>query len=500
MILISAKGLVLIRYSIIIVNEELSKLILILQENRSNAGRSDQKATLIPLITHSNMPVPTSNVRTTRASAALPTYRPPGTVSSWQSGVVPSSIPNEGTGNAGVQSGANTTGSKKGKKTASTTGVGPKRTPAVLTKRTRRRAESIVEHSSFSTSDHEVLPQAGNCDSDSTEAADDMDVDPDFGGTTSRKRKRSGPSAKSTKTKPKSSKKVKKSASSTPSFRQPNRLRSMTSASGISDVVPTRVFALWKHDSCYYSGSVYADVGGGMYEIHFDDRTKNLVHIDHLRVLDLRVNDDVMIPNIMRGFKVNTVDKLASSQLVGVYLDEGIKEIELSSLRIAAKTISAAWQDRTLSRHSIVPTIKSEPSRPSPAHSGFSLTTISSRRPGRGHVFEKTAFVVSVSHNESNRERERENLLSRIKNNGGVIVNEWPDVLNMQGTYSMHSNRWVISKGEARWIGSESITRIFLVADHPSYKPKFLLALALGVPCLKVEWLYDTVAAVSYSL
>ncbi|KAG6899739.1 hypothetical protein C0993_007268 [Termitomyces sp. T159_Od127] len=457
------------------------------QERRSSAGRSNQEATLIPPIPHLDVPVPTANVRTTRASAALSMYRPPGTVQSWNNGVVPSSIPNEGTSNAGVKPHANDTGSKKGKGTASNTRVGSKRTPAFPSKRTRRRAELNAEPSSL-LMDNEILSQAGNIESDSTEPADDINMDPDFGGTTSRKRKRGGSSAKSTKSK---SKKVKKSASATPSARQPNRLRSMTSASRISDVAPTRVFALWKQDSCYYSGSVYADVGGGMYEVHFDDRTSAHVHIDQMRALDLRVNDDVMIPNIMRGFKVNNVDKLASSQLVGVCLDEGLKDMELTSLRIAAKTISAAWQDRTLYRHSIVPTIKSEPSRASPAPSGSSLATVPSRRSGRGNVFEKTAFVVSVSYNE----REKENLLSRIKNNGGVIVNDWQDVLNMQGTYSMYNNRWVIRKEEAQWIGTESIARIFLVADHPSFKPKFLVALALGVPCLKVEWLYDTVTS-----
>ncbi|KAG6898357.1 hypothetical protein C0992_009032 [Termitomyces sp. T32_za158] len=459
------------------------------QEKLPSPGSSNQEAAFLPPIPHFDRSVPTSNVRTTRASAGLSTYRPPsppGTVSSRQRGVVPSSIPNEGICNAGVKSCANATSSKKGKGTLSTTRVGSKRTPAVVPKRTRRRAESNP------ASDDEALSQGGNYESDST--TDDITMDPNFGGgTTSRKRKRSGSSVKSAEKKPKSSKKVKKAASSTPSTRQPNRLRSMTSASRMSDVVSTRVFALWKQDSCYYSGSVYADVGGGIYEVHFDDRAKAHVHIDQMRVLDLRVNDDVMIPNIMRGFKVDSVDKLASSQLVGVCLDEEIKEMDLASLRIAAKTISAAWQDRTLSRHSIVPIIKSEPSRASPAPSG--LSSVPSRRPGRGHIFEKTAFVVSVSYIEDHREREKENLLSRIRSNAGLIVNDWQDVLNMQGTYSMHNNRWVIKKREARWIGNENIARIFLVADHPSFKPKFLLALALGVPCLKVEWLYDTVAA-----
>ncbi|KAH0583784.1 hypothetical protein H2248_009387 [Termitomyces sp. 'cryptogamus'] len=461
---------------------------------RSVVGRSNKEATSILPVLSLDVPAPTSNVRTTRASAALQVYRPPGTVLSWQSGVVPSSIPNEDIGNARVKSCANPTAPKRGNGINQTCAK-PKRILAVPAKRSRRRAELDAENSSLSASDDELLIRAGDRENDSSEPADDVDMDSDFGGAISKKRKRSGPSVKSMKTKSKYSKKAKKVASSTPPTRQGNRLRSVTSVSRISDVDATRVFALWKQDSCYYSGTVNADVGGGMYEVYFDDKAIAHVHIDQMRLLDLRPNDDVMIPNIMRGFKVSAVDQLASSQLVSVCLDEGIKEMELVSLRIAAKTISAAWHDRTLFRHSIIPTIKPEPSKASPAPSGFSLTTVPSRRVGRSHVFEKTAFVVSVSSNEGNWSRERENLLSKIKNNGGVLVNVWPDVLHMEGTYSKHNNRWVIRKGEARWIGTESIARIFLVADHPSCKPKFLLALALGVPCLKVEWLYDTVAA-----
>ncbi|KAG6874218.1 hypothetical protein C0995_003764 [Termitomyces sp. Mi166 len=480
-------------------NYDSSKKPGLRQGKRTLAGRSNQQTTSIPLIPSLGLPAPMSNVRTTRASAALPVYRPAGTVSSWQSGVVPSSIPNEDVKDAGFKSRAKVTASKKGKEIASTTQacVRPKRTPAVPAKRTPRHAELNVENSVLSASDDELLIQAGGHeDNDNSTEPDDQNVDPDFEGATSRKRKRRDQSTKSTKTKLRSSKKAKKVVSLTPSTRQTNRLRSVMSTSRISDGAPTRVFALWKQDSCYYSGTVYADVGGGVYEVHFDDETKADVHIDHMRLLDLRADDDVMIPNIMRGFKVTAVDKLASSQLVSVCLDEGIKEMKLGSLKIAARTVIAAWEDRTLSRHSIIPIIKPEPSKASPAPSGFSLTSVPSRRSGRSQVFEKTAFVVSVSSNEGNWEKEKENLLSRIKSSGGIIANDWSDVLRMEGTYSNYNNRWVIRKGEAQWIGAEgSIARIFLVADQPSYKPKFLLALALGVPCLKVEWLYDTVAA-----
>ncbi|KAG6814480.1 hypothetical protein H0H92_000005 [Tricholoma furcatifolium] len=407
------------------------------------------------------------------------------------SGIVPSSVPDEDTARKSVQPRISKVDSKDRTGVLPQPCPKPKRAAAIPPKRTRRYAESSSSESHLSASEDELLIKADQDEESGTEPADDLDMDPDFGG--SKKRKRGAASVHTSKATVKPSKKARKAAPATPGPRQAKRLRSATSTSlSRAGNTGTRVFALWRSTSCYYSGTVYSDVGGGHYEISFDDNTSCSVSIDQMRRLDIRVNDDVMIPNIMRGFKVAAIDNLESSGVVSVRTDTGIKEYALMDLRLAMKTVSATWQDRILTRQMINPTIKAEPSKASPAPSSFITTA---RRPGRSHVFEKTAFVVSVSSNESDWEREKDNLMSKIKNSGGIVVNDWTDVVDMTGKFSENNNRWVIEKHEATWTGSESIERTFLLADQPSHKPKFLIALALGIPCLRVQWLYDSVTA-----
>ncbi|KAG6917953.1 hypothetical protein DXG01_017137 [Tephrocybe rancida] len=449
------------------------------------------KEAQVPLVDQS---APISNIRTTGASTSLPASRPSDTVHSWQNGVVPSSIPGE---DAGQTNATNAAPPKKGKGKAATSQAcaKPKPKAAAPVKRARKRANSTAKESSLSASDDELSFKPASDEDTGSEPADDAHMDPDFAGPSSRKRKRSAPAAQAGKTKLKPAKKVKKVASSTPSTRQTKRLRSVKSVASTSRTSDaTRVFALWKSDGCYYSGTIYTDCGDGVYEVAFDDGSNACVSIDQMRLLDLRVNDDVIIPRKMRSFKVAAIDKLDTSQVVDVHVDDNIQEIPLARVKIAAKTIGVAWQDRTLTHHTISPIIGPDPVKASPAPSALSSTNVPLRRPGRGHLFEKTAFVVSVSSNDGNWEKQRENLMSAIRNNGGVIVNDWSEVINMEGTYSEHNNRWVIEKREAKWAGTNGIERIFLVADHPSLKPKFLVALALGIPCLKVGWLHDTVS------
>ncbi|KAG6866984.1 hypothetical protein C0991_003900 [Blastosporella zonata] len=445
-----------------------------------------------------DLAAPTSNVRTTRASTALLVDRSSRVVRSWPHDIVPSSLPGEDAGKARGQSRDNAVPPKKsrakGKAAISQACPRQKRTAAAPAKRTRKRAETTAEESPLSASDDQLLLQKGRGDEDdSTESADDVHVDPDFVGPSSRKRKRSAPPAKTIQTEPKSSKKMKKAASSTPSVRQVKRLRSATSTAGrISNWTGTRVFALWRSDSCYYAGTVDTDYNDGTYAVSFDDNSKAIVNVNQMRSFDLRVNDDVMLPDSVYGYKVVAVDNLDSSQVVSVRIDTVIKEIKLRLLRIASKTIDATWQDRTLARHMVT---AAEVVKASPAPSGQSTATVPSRRPGRSSIFEKTAFVVSVSSGEGNWERERESLMSAIQNNGGVIVNDWSDVIDLKGEYSDYNNQWVITKKKAKWIGAGGIERMFLLADQPSFKAKFLIALALGIPCLEVAWLHDSVSA-----
>ncbi len=60
------------------------------------------------------------------------------------------------------------------------------------------------------------------------------------------------------------------------------------------------------------------------------------------------------------------------------------------------------------------------------------------------------------------------------------MVADWTNALELDGTH-ITTNKWVINDTDAKWRPS-SVERLFLLADQHSEKPKYLIALALGVP------------------
>ncbi|GLB34876.1 putative ubiquitin modification-dependent histone binding [Lyophyllum shimeji] len=466
------------------------------RQRKQSAPAGSKKQNMNALAPALAEPELTSNARTTRTTASLPAKKPSGAGRSWQTGEIPSSVPEQDLekGTASKRLRADTTASNKGKGKALSeqTRAKPRRNATVPNGRSRRRATTDDE-SPLSASDDELLMRAADDEDDGTEPADEEYMDPDFAGPSSRKRKRSAGPPKTTKANSKASKKPAKVPSTTPSTRQTKRLRSAASAVRSGDWEPTRVFALWKQDGHFYPGTVHSHLEGARYTVHFDDLTEGVVAVDQMRLLDLRVGDDVILPKLTRGVKVVDVSKLESDDLVSVRLDSGVTEVSLQAIKIASKTISYAWKNRTISADSLVTTVKPERGKPSPTPSRLSLVSGPSTRGPRSNIFEKTALVVTISSN-GNWEKEKESVMSAVKNNGGCVINDWSDVIRMEGKHSQGNQRWVICRSDAQWTGKDDIERVFLLADDSSLKPKFLIALALGIPCLSVSWLHDSVA------
>ncbi|KAG5647234.1 hypothetical protein DXG03_000769 [Asterophora parasitica] len=432
--------------------------------------------------------------RTTRAAASLPTKKASALVQSWENGEVPSSVPEQDLGKTEARGTPVAPKKGKGKATSGPPCKKPKRSTTVPAGRTRRRPELDYAESPLSASDDELLMQPGD-DNDGTEPAEDEDEDPDFTGPdpgpSTRKRKRGGAAAKGAKVNFKGSKKAAKAPSLTPSTRQIKGLRSAASASRASDREPTRVFALWKSDGHFYPGTVHSLTGPSRFKINFDDETTSDATIEQIRLLlDLRIGDDVLVPQCPRGVKVVDVVKLDSAEKVSVRMGSGITEVDLQDIKIASKTISYAWKDRIVSVDTIVTTIKPEHAQLSSTPSKVSLHGGPSIRTVRGSLFDKTAFVVTII-NPS----DRSGLISAIQNNGGRLVNDWADVIRLEGTHSHSNNRWVLEKNDATWHGGPDIERAFLISDDSSSRPKFLIALALGIPCVSVDWIYSSIKA-----
>ena len=399
------------------------------------------------------------------------------TARSWEVGEVPSSVPEQDIVNTNHRGATST---KKDVKPLHQTKQ-RSRSMSAVPKGQRQLSNSVDEES-----DDELLMAS------STELVDDEYQDA-AAGSSSRKRKRA-PSVKASGAKSKAGPKRTKRSNATPTTR--SRLRSAVSStmSRVAGGHATRVFALWKQDGHYYSGVIHSIEVGDKYKVIFDDGTTSAVNIDQMRRGDLQVGDDVLVGNNTRGSKVVSVNRLADN-LVTINLDDNLVDFEIRDIRIAQKTIAYTWKDRVLSAETIVATVKSTKLSPSP--SKLSVTSVPAVRGYRKKVLAKTGLIITLSATNGNWEKEKEDVMNGVKNSGGFVIDDLSTVVRMEGHHSMSNNRWIIEKADAHWIGSDEIERLFLLADDPNQKPKFLIALALGIPCLSTTWLRDSVDCVS---
>ena len=403
------------------------------------------------------------------------------TARSWEVGEVPSSVPEQDI----VSTIRGATSTKDIKPLPQT--KQRSRSTSAAPKGQRQLSNSVDEESD----DKPLMVSAEN--EDGTEPTDDeyQDAAP---GPSSRKRKRA-PAIKAPGANSKAAPKRPKRSNATPATRA--RLRSTMSSSASRAVGghSTRVFALWKQDGHYYSGIIQSIEVGDKYKVKFDDGTTGAVNIDQMRRCELHVGDDVLVANRTRGCKVLNVDRLADD-FVTINLDDDERaDYEIRDIRIAHKTIAYTWKDRVLSPETIVATLKSTKLSPSP--SKLSVTSVPAVRGYRKKVLAKTGLIVTLSAANGNWEKDKEDIMNGVKSTGGFVVDDLSTVVRMEGRHSISNNRWVIEKADAHWIGSDEIERLFLLADDPNQKPKFLIALALGIPCLSTTWLRDSVDCVS---
>jgi len=367
--------------------------------------------------------------------------------------------------------------------------------------KTTPAAKARAKRASEEVSEEELSEGSGQDDDDATEPADEEYQDDDDS-TTSKKRKR-GPAkaAANGKNNKAAGKRAPKRNGQTPLLPATKRLRSAISTASRSSIAQaTRVLALWKQDSCYYPGTVWTDADlDGLYFIRFDDQTETWVTINQMRALRFRIGDHVLIPHYARHYRVVNVQSEEAAKVQLEY-DNEVFDMDVTSLRVANKTISYSWGDRILDPQLIQPVVRQVKTNLSPSPSKMSMLSVASARSGRQKVLSKTGLIVTLTATGGNWEKGKENVMSAVKNSGGTVIDDLNGIFRMEGKHSQNNNRWIIHDHEFKWLGDESIHRLFLLADEPNQKPKFLIALALGIPCLNTTWLQDSVECVSLFL
>jgi len=136
---------------------------------------------------------------------------------------------------------------------------------------------------------------------------------------------------------------------------------------------------------------------------------------------------------------------------------------------------------------SIITVLKPGKGKLTPTSSGFKGTSGPSVRRGHRRLLEKTALVVTIS-GANDWEKEKECIMSAVKNNGGTVIDDWACIIRMDGKHSHMNNRWVIHKDDVEWLGKDDVERIFLLAGDAvrrrssslPWRWVFLVCLSLG--------------------
>ncbi|KAI0831299.1 hypothetical protein BC628DRAFT_1353138 [Trametes gibbosa] len=371
--------------------------------------------------------------------------------------------------------------------------------PPVKTRSAPRKAKLEARKRLIESSDEDedvAIPDPNdNDDKDTQPAEDEMDVDqPGPSTKPMRGSKRKRPVSSSTRknsSKSNGAVKTPKEESTTPGSSRPTkRLKCASSARAGSVLEPTRVFALWKKDGHYYSGTVHAHAGQGRYNVHFDDGQWAVVELKFMRLCRLRAGDNVLVSSKSRA-KVTNVSQCgagghAPSATVTIDLDQdGDEEVQVDTLRLAPRTVSAEWADRVLTDDVISAVVRPKQVRGSSTPQGDAGSPAPSEGSKRKPL-NKTGVVITTASTDAGSTREA--LVTAIRENGGVVLDDWSALFEMQGTSSQRSQRYVWKADDIRWTEREDVERAFLVSDDNNQKAKFLIALALGIPCLSVEW------------
>lgn len=371
--------------------------------------------------------------------------------------------------------------------------------PVAGKKRFRKSdTESSEDSSPHPTEDEGAVdPRVQKEEEEESESTDAHDVDspppPPLKPDTSRKKRRRTEDVNPTRGMSKALTSTRNKQSETPAVttRSAKRLRSgVSSTRGLTADPATRVFALWKQDGHYYSGVVHSRGPKNKLLVKFDDGTEDEVELKNMRRRELLVGDRVIAIQDNVKAVVSDVDHANSHGSLKLEIDNGeavaTVQVGFGDIRIANRTIQSQWKERTVVAENIVTVVKPKP----PIDTTPSKQSVISTTSGKAQrELVKTGFVVTINPKNEDPIQTKDEAMHAIKQHGGLVIEDWSSVFAMEGKHSQSNKRWIATPQDFRWRSEVKLDRVFLLSDDAHQKPKFLIALALGIPCLSFEWL-----------
>ncbi|GAB1517138.1 hypothetical protein RhiTH_000182 [Rhizoctonia solani] len=261
-----------------------------------------------------------------------------------------------------------------------------------------------------------------------------------------------------------------------------------SAAPASSSLTGTRVLAWW-HGGNYFFGSIVSEESKGRWEIGFDDSSSSKVPITRIRRAILQVGDSIQVNSggdLMVDATVVSVANWETKRQARVLMVHDGKEVrrdvESRVISIPSKIVSKSWGDRMF-EVSPAPPIKRKGVF---SHSGTVSKTGSELT---GYAFVLTIKAEDVGVGEKELEGWKVKLRTKIEGHGGTVVDEWDELFSIRGRAD--ANGWYAEEMALHYVGGSSwpdVRKVFLLSGRMGTTPKYLMALALGVPCLSYKW------------
>lgn len=341
---------------------------------------------------------------------------------------------------------------------------------------------------------------------DTTDMHDDRDNVADEGPQTRKRKRAMTASASKSGYKTVARRSVKRQRTSTP----PQSLSTSTPATHAQEK-GTRVLAYYSHNNKYYPAWVHAISGSRAHVKYFDDDEDTSVAISKLYRLELQIDDTICYqPKGNYQAVVVDISDLKSKDEIRIRFMDGPKRgdygtVSMRDIHIPSRVVQSQWKDRVIDELEIMPATGRKHSRGTPSPSKASMLSRSpSRQMGNRDIvntaLERYGFVITLSVGD-NRAKDKEALEATITRLGGVVLEDWSKLFSLDGKHSGKGNKqWSLNSKDVKYAPSrdpkianaiDSVERIFLISDKENKKPRYLLALALGIPCVSADWLEE---------
>lgn len=242
----------------------------------------------------------------------------------------------------------------------------------------------------------------------------------------------------------------------------------------------TRVFARWPLCEHFYAGFVHSrsSIQSDLYVVRFDDGTECPVHISYLRQSELEEGDEVFVTGYKQSGRVIATDRWEAEGYVRVRVDTGGElDVKAGSIKIHKSVVEKCWGERLVHENSICTLLQAQGLNTSASKS----TAVNGASTSK--FLKRIGFVVTM---KSSDERERTHIFDLIKNSGGKVIDDWANLFPFSPAQTDRS--WVACQADLKH-KDLGVQTVFLLADEANQKPKYLVALALGIPCVSTKWL-----------